>query len=137
MTSVAVWLLTAGGVILVLIGGFFLMARPPLLPEGARYLGSSVEDLINMVPALSGWLRRVFWVLGGFVATTGILVVYVARTSLGTSSAGGLAVLTTAGVTSVGWMTVVNFMIRSAFRWALLALSAMWAVGLLAGVAAR
>jgi len=40
-------------------------------------------------------------------------------------------------VTSVGWMTVVNFMIRSAFRWALLALSAMWAVGLLVGVAAR
>ncbi|WP_411283542.1 hypothetical protein, partial [Lapillicoccus sp.] len=63
--------------------------------------------------------------------------VYVARTSLDTSSAGGLAVLTTAGVTSVGWMTVVNFMIRSAFRWALFALSAMWAVGLLVGVAAR
>lgn len=93
MTSVAVWLLTAGGMILALIGGF--------------------------------------------VATTGILAVYVARTSLDTSSAGGLAVLTTAGVTSVGWMTVVNFMIRSAFRWALFALSAMWAVGLLVGVAAR
>ena len=137
MASVAVWLLTACGVVLVLIGGFFVAARPPLLPEDARYLGSSVEDLIDVVPALSGWLRRVFWVLGGYVATTGILVVYVARTSLGTSSAAGIVVLTAAGVTSVGWMTLVNFMIRSAFRWALLALCAMWAVGLLVGVAAR
>ena len=137
MTTVAVWLLTACGGILVLIGGYFLAARPPLLPEDARYLGSTVEDLMDVVPALSGWLRRVFWVLGGFVATTGILVVYVAQTSLSTSSAGGLAILTAAGVTSVGWMTVVNFMIRSAFRWALLALAAMWAVGLLVGVAAR
>ena len=137
MTSVAVWLLTACGVVLVLIGGFFLAARPPLLPEDARYMGSTVGDLIDVVPALSGWLRRVFWVLGGFVATTGILVVYVARTSLRTSSAGGLVVLTAAGVTSVGCMTVVNYMIRSAFRWALLALSATWASGLLLGVAAR
>ena len=137
MTSVAVWLLTACGVILILIGGYFMAARQPLLPEDARYMGTTVEDLIDVVPALSGWLRRVFWVLGGFAATTGILVVYVARTSVSTSGAGGLVVLTAAGVTSVGWMTVVNFMIRSAFRWALLALAAMWAVGLLVGVAAR
>lgn len=137
MTSVAVWLLTACGVVLVLIGGYFLAARPPLLPEDARYMGSTVEDLIDVVPALSGWLRRVFWVLGGFVATTGILVVYVARTLFSTSSAGGIVVLTAAGVTSVGCMTVVNIMIRSAFRWALFALSAMWALGLLVGVAAR
>ena len=100
-------------------------------------MGSTVADLIDVVPALSRWLRRVFWVLGGFAATTGILVVYVARTSFSTSSAGGLVVLTAAGVTSVGWMTVVNFMIRSAFRWALFALAAMWALGLLVGVAAR
>lgn len=137
MTSVAVWLLTACGVALVLIGGFFLMARPPLLPEDARYMGSTVEHLVDVVPALSRWLRRVFWVLGGYIITTGLLVVYVARTGLSTGSAGALAVLAVAGLTSLGWMAVVNFMIRSDFRWALLALAGIWALGLLVAVAAR
>ncbi len=137
MSSVGVWLLSACGVVLVLIGGFFVVARPPLLPEDARYMGSTVDDLVDRVPALSGWLRRVFWVLAGFVAATGVLVVYVAQTELRAASDGGLAVLTAAGVMSIGWMTVVNFMIRSAFRWALLALSAMWALGLLVVLVAR
>jgi len=137
MRSVAVWLLTACGVALVLIGGFFLTARPPMLPEDARYMGSTVEHLVDVVPALSRWLRRVFWVLGGYIITTGVLVVYVARTGLSTGSAGALAVLAVAGLTSLGWMAVVNFMIRSDFRWALLGLAGIWALGLLVAVAAR
>lgn len=64
-------------------------------------------------------------------------MVYVARTGLSTGSAGALAVLAVAGLTSLGWMAVVNFMIRSGFRWALLGLAGIWALGLLVAVAAR
>ena len=131
MTSVAVWVLTACGVVVVLIGGYFVAARPPLLAEDARYLGSTVQELAQAVPALSSWLRRVFWVLGGFALSTGVLVIYVAQTVVNTHNAGGLVILTTAATTSAGIMTVVNFMIRSAFKWALLALYVVWTIGLL------
>ena len=33
-------------------------------------MGSTVEHILDAVPALSIWLRRVFWVLGGYIATT-------------------------------------------------------------------
>ncbi|WP_295696766.1 hypothetical protein [Lapillicoccus sp.] len=137
MTSVAVWLLTSCGIVVLLVGVYFVTVRPSLLPEDARYMGSTVEGLIEVVPGLSGWLRRVFWVLGGFTVTTGLLVVYVARTGLSANGFGGLAILSVAGVGSVGWMTVVNLMIRSAFRWVLLALCGVWTLGLLAGLAGR
>ena len=137
MASAATWILTASGVALVFIGGFFFAARPPLLPEDARFMGSTTEHIVDAVPALTRWLRRVFWVLGAYIATTGLLVVYVAVTGIRTGNTGAIAVLAVAGVTSVGWMSAVNFMIRSDFRWALLALDAIWALGLLMAVTAR
>jgi hypothetical protein len=135
VTSPGAWLLTACGATLVFIGGYFLAARPALLPEDARFMGSTVGHIVAAVPTLSSWLHRVFWVLGGYIATTGVLVVYVARTGVRTGSTGALAVLTVAGFTSIGLMSAVNFMIRSAFRWALLGLAGMWALGLLLAVA--
>jgi len=135
--SVAVWVLTGCGVALVLIGVFFLVVRPPLLPEDARYMGSTVEDLAVLVPGLSRWLRRVFWVMGGYIIATGVLVVYVTRTGFSDGGPGSLVVLVIAGLTSLGWMTAVNFVIRSDFRWVLAGLAGIWAVGLVAAAAAR
>lgn len=137
MVSVAAWLLTACGVALVLIGAFFVAARPPLLPEDARFMGFTAEHIANAVPSLTAWLRRVFWVLGGYVATTGILVAYVSNIGVRTGSAGALVVIAVAGVTSAGWMSAVNFMIRSDFRWALLGLDGVWLLGVLLAAAAR
>ena len=137
MTSLAAWILTACGVTLVLIGGFFVAARPPLLPEDALFMGSTAERIVAAVPGLPRWLRRVFWVMGGYIAATGVLVVYVADTGVRSGDAGALVVLAVAGVTSLGWMTAVNFMIRSAFRWVLLGLDGIWALGLLMGLMAR
>lgn len=137
MTSVAAWLLTACGVTLVLVGGFFIAGRPPLLPEDARFMGSTAEHIVDAVPALPRWLQRVFWVLGGYIATTGVLVVYVASTGVRNGSGGALVVLAVAGVTSLGWMSAVNFMIRSTFKWVLLGLDAIWVLGLLMALAAR
>jgi hypothetical protein len=137
MASLATYILTACGLALVLIGGYFLAVRPPLLPEDARFMGATVDQVANAVPALTTWLRRVFWVLGGYIATTGVLVVYIASTGVRTGNAGALAVLAVAGVTSLGWMSAVNFMIRSDFKWALLALDGLWLLGLLLAAGAR
>lgn len=137
MTSLSAWLLTFCGVSLVGIGGFFIAARPPLLPEDARFIGSTPQEISGAVPGLGNWLRHVFWVLGGYIATTGIFVLYVANTGLRSSSDGALAVLAIAGLASLGWMIVVNFMLRSAFKWALLSLGLVWAVGLVLAAAAR
>ncbi|MBA2559091.1 MAG: hypothetical protein H0V07_04255 [Propionibacteriales bacterium] len=137
MTSIAAWLFTICGISLVGIGGFFLVGRPPLLLEDARFMNSSTEEILGAVPGLGSWLRHVFWVLGGYIATTGLLVLYVTNTSLRSGSAGALAVLTVAGMTSLGWMSAVNFLIRSDFRWALLCLALVWTLGLFLAVAAR
>lgn len=64
MTSLAAWLLTACGVALILIGGFFVALRPPLLPEDARFMGAPADAILGAIPGLGTWLRRVFWVLG-------------------------------------------------------------------------
>jgi len=137
MTSIAAWLLTICGISLVGIGGFFVMGRPALLPEDARFMRSTTEQISGAVPGLGSWLRRVFWVLGGYIATTGLLVAYLANTGLRSGSAGALAVLTVSWLTSLGWMSVVNFLIRSDFRWALLSLDLVWALGLMLAVTAR
>jgi len=123
--------------VLVAVGVFFLAARPPLLPEDARFMGSTVVHIGDALPALSRWLRRVFWVMGGYIATTGVLVVYIANTGVRTGSAGAIAVVAVSGVMSIGWMSAVNFMIRSDFRWALLGLDGLWVLGLILAVTAR
>lgn len=137
MISVAAWLLTICGVSLVGIGGFFVLARPPLLPEDVRFMDSSTAHILGAAPRLGAWLRHVFWVLGGYVATTGILVLYVTNTGLRSGSVGALAALTLSGLTSIAWMSAVNFLIRSDFRWVLLGLALVWALGLVLAVIAR
>ena len=50
MTSVEAWLLTACGVVLALIRAFFLTLRPPLLPEDARFMGSTAKHITERSP---------------------------------------------------------------------------------------
>jgi len=72
---VAAWLLTACGVALALIGAFFLT------------------------------FAFTAAVLGGYIATAGILVVYVANTGVRSGDPGAIALVALSGVTSVGWMS--------------------------------
>ena len=134
--SLAVWILVACGVGLVGIGGFFVVFRPPLLPEDARFMGQTPEQIFAAAPHLAAWLHRVFSVLGAFVATTGLLVVYVAATGVRAGEVGAIVVLALAGVTSVGLMVAVNFALRSDFRWALLGLAVLWGSGVSLAVTA-
>lgn len=47
----------ACGIWLIGLGGYFMLARPPLLPEDFRYLGSSAIQVEVLFPHLESWLR--------------------------------------------------------------------------------
>lgn len=119
------------GIALIGIGSYFIFLRPALLPEDARYIGASLPQLQATAPNLSQWLGRVFRVMGGYILTTGIFTVYVARASFRKRTRGVSVLVALTGLTSIGWMTVVNFIIQSDFKWLLLGLAALWGISLL------
>lgn len=100
-------------------------------------MNTTSQALLESTPGLSRWLQRVFWVMGGYIASTGVLVTYVANTALRSSGWGALIVLTVVWVTSIGWMALVNVLIRSAFKRPLLVLAALWGMALVLAVTAR
>lgn len=130
----AAWLFGAGGVILIGIGGFFMLVRPPLLPEDLRYLDRTAVEVATAVPRLGRWLRWVFTVLGGYAVATGILTLYLAATSVRDGNLATVVVLAVAGASSIGVMAVVNLMLHSAFRWLLSAAAAVWIAATLVAV---
>ena len=130
--TIAAGLFGAGGVLLVGLGAFFILFRPPLLPEDLRFLGRSGGEIDQFVPQLRKWLRRVFVVLGGHALTAGGLTIFVAATDVREGDITAVVVLALAGATSIGLMAVVNFAIRSDFRWALLAASGLWVAAIAA-----
>lgn len=123
-------LLTLGGVILMGLGLYFVFIRPPLLPEDPRYMGTTLAEIQSTLPGLVVWLQRVFWVMGGYMFATGLLAVYVALTSFRQRTQGAAITVALSGLTSIGWMAVVNFMINSDFKWLILAFVFPWAVAL-------
>lgn len=124
--TLAAWLFGAGGLLLVGIGAFFIFVRPPLLPEDLRFLGRSSGEIEQLLPPLRSWLRRVFVVLGGHALTAGGLTIFVAAIRVREGDSAAVVALALAGATSIGLMTVVNFSIRSSFRWLLLAACILW-----------
>ncbi len=84
----------------------------------------------DAIPGLSAWLKKVFWVLGGYIFATGLMVVYVANTSFKNRLKGAFGIVTIAGLASIGLMTYVNFSINSNFKWMLLAFTLPWLIGL-------
>ncbi len=63
------------------LGLYFIFIRPPLLPEDPRYFGTTLAEIQASMPGLLIWLRRVFWVMGGFMFTTGLLTTCIAVTA--------------------------------------------------------
>jgi hypothetical protein len=127
--TVAAWLFGAGGVVLAGIGVFFILVRPAFLPEDLAFLDRSTSQIEEAVPRVRLWLRRVFTVFGGHALTAGILTVYVAATGVRDGQTAADVALATTGATSMGLMAAVNFAIRSAFRWLLLAAFGLWVAG--------
>ncbi|MHA4807860.1 hypothetical protein ACX0G9_07130 [Flavitalea flava] len=123
--------LTLEGFLLAGMGIYFVFFRPPLLPEDSKYIGLSISAIQNNIPALSGWIQKVFWVMGCYIFTAGLLTMYIAQTSFRTRTQGTYIIVSIAGITSISSMAIVNFILQSDFRWLLLAFTIPWIVSLI------
>ena len=119
-----------GGAILVALGLYFAFVRPALLPEDARFMGSSAAAILASLPGMAIWLRRVFWVMGGFMFATGVLTCHLAVTAFRERTPGSAGVAALAGLASIGAMAAVNFAIASDFKWLILSFTLPWALAL-------
>ena len=124
-------MLALSGVLLVAMGIYFVLLRPPLLLEDLLYIGSTLQNAKENIPGLLNWLQKVFWVIGGYIFTTGLLIIFIAITSFRKRLRGAFSVVALAGISSIGLMTVVNFMIGSDFKWVLLTFTLPWIIALI------
>ena len=123
-------LLALCGLILIGMGLYFVFLRPPLLPKDARYIGTEISEVRAAVPGLLNWLEKVFWALGEYMLGVGLLTLYVALTSFRTRARDVSGAVALTGLSSIGWMAAVNFVINSDYKWLLLAFAVLWAVAL-------
>lgn len=124
----SVFFLLLGGCLLSLMGIYFIFLRQPLLPEDIRYIDS---PLLTNSENLLTWLQKVFWVLGCYILTTGILTVYIALTSFRSRGRGAFIIILIAGIASIGSMTIINFMLQSDFKWVLCSFTLPWFIALI------
>ena len=120
-----------GGLWMFLLGVYFVLLRPALLPEDPRFMGTSLEVLRTAAPGLERWLGHVFRVMGGFMIAAGTMTMLVAWSFLASRAPGALLALTVAGAAGVALMSATNFLLQSDFRWLLLAPALLWLVGIL------
>lgn len=118
------------GTWLVVLGLYFMFIRPALLPEDLRYIGTSLVEIHARVPGLERWLHRVFAVMGGFIASAGILLIVMAKANARRDGRATLTILTIVGILSVGLMSATNFQLGSDFKWFLLVPVIVWIFGL-------
>jgi hypothetical protein len=127
----SVSILALGGFLLVAMGVYFVFLRPPLLPEDYKYIRTTSSAVKENFPLLTAWLQKVFWVMGSYIFTTGLLTIFIALTSFRTRTKGAFSINLISGITSIGFMTAVNFMIDSDFKWVLLAFTILWLLSLI------
>lgn len=129
------WLLAGCGVWLIGLGLYFIVLRPSLLPEDPRFMGTTIAQIRADVPGLEDWLKRVFTVMGGFMAGAGVLSVFVATTAIRHRLKGTSWAIALSGALTVGLMSATNFALHSDFRWVLLVPAFVWLAGLVVYVA--
>ena len=118
------------GLILAGMGSYFIFLRPALLPEDLIYMGANQIDITAAVPGITGWLNKVFSVLGGYIIAAGLLITNIGFIEDQRRSTVSFVFLLLAGVSSIGLMTVINFMIDSDFKWLLLSFTLPWTFSL-------
>ena len=131
------WMLIACGIWLVSLGLYFILLRPPLLPEDTRFMGSSLAQVRAAVPGLEGWLQRVFIVMGGFMAGTGVLTVFAACVAMRSRSKSTPWAVALSGALTVALMSAINFDLHSDFRWLLLVPALVWLASFALHIARR
>jgi hypothetical protein len=119
-------MLIAVGVILIGIGLYFIFFRPTLLPEDIRYMRLTEVQISTLGAAVFKWLNLVFTVMGGFALATGVLIVSTAGAAFHAHSRIAIVGSAIGGLSSIGLMTAVNFVIGSDFKWPLLAVLTLW-----------
>lgn len=124
-------MLVIAGLLLVAMGIYFVFLRPSLLPEDLRYMKTTLPVINNSASGLSDWLQKVFWVMGGYIFTSGLLIIFIALTSFRTRSHGAFIIALISGISSIGFMTIVNFIIDSDFKIALLIFTIPWILALI------
>ncbi len=107
------------------------IAATSLLPEDTRIIRTSLAQVQATLPGLIVWLRRVFWVMGGYMFAAGLLTFYLAITAFRARTRGAGAVTALAGLTSIGLMAAVNFLIHSDFRWPILSFAMPYCLALI------
>jgi hypothetical protein len=115
----AEWLIASCGVWHVGLGLYFIFVRAALLPEDVRYTGADLQALESVAPHLGDWLGKVFTVMGGFMAGTGMLVAYFGWTLMPSRPRGATLALALVGALTLVLMSAVNFALQSDFRWLL------------------
>ena len=131
------WMLTACGVWLVGLGFYFIALRPPLLPEDPRFMGITLEQVRISVPGHEAWLRKVFTVMGGFMAGAGALTMFVATVAMPLRLKGTDWALGISGALTVVLMSATDFALHSDFRSLLLLPALVWLAGLAVYLANR
>ncbi|MDO9216320.1 MAG: hypothetical protein Q7U14_03550 [Lacisediminimonas sp.] len=124
----------ACGLWMMLLGVYFILLRPALLPEDPRFMGTSIEALRAAAPGLEGWLGHVFNVMGGFMVAAGTITLLVAWRFLARRAPGTLLALAVTGASGVALMSATNFLLHSDFRWLLLVPALLWLTGLVSYV---
>ena len=123
--------LSLAGFLLAGMGLYFIFFRPALLPEDLKYMGTSLQNVQDNIPGLLQWLQKLFWVMGGYIFTTGLLIIFIALTAFRSREPGAFFVTALAGITSIGLMTAVNFIISSDFKWVLFVFTLIWLTALI------
>jgi hypothetical protein len=132
----AAWLIALSGVWCIGLGLYFIFVRPALLPEDVRYIAIEPLALQVAAPNLADWLTKVFTVMGGFMAGTGVLVAYVGWTVLPLRPRGAAPVLILTGLLTLVLMSAINFALHSDFRWLLVLPPVVWFAGVVLHLAA-
>ena len=101
------------GLYQVALGLYFVALRPALLPEDLRFLASGVAGLQASLPRLKIWLHLVFIVLGGQMASVGVLLIGSSLRIFHDKlrSQRELVLVGAAGALSIGTMAGVNFVL--------------------------
>ncbi len=60
-------------------GNLFYFLRPTFLPEDLLYMNTILSVVQTNIPNLPAWLQKVFWVMGSYIFTTGLLTIYIAN----------------------------------------------------------
>ena len=100
------------------------------MPEDLRFMGTTVAPIRAAAPGLEGWLKKVFTVMGGFMAGAGVLTVFVAAIAMPLRLKATSWAIGVSGAITVALMSWTNFVLDSDFKWLLLAPAVAWLLGL-------